>query len=562
MPIPKPNSDESEESFVSRCMSNSTMMQEYSDEDQRLAVCYSSWREKSMADNNNSLLNAVRVRQKKQTEFGYGIWTADRFVRTLAEQVGLESCYKRISSKTISYNDILTKAAETLVYSNPDMVVQEKQVIESQPSLELPDGIELPKNTLMVFKHVLTSSRKDRDGDVLHSEGMMVDPGMLLLWQHVPTLPIGKFLAIHQQNEKNLEVYSCIVDMNDLCHDAAVMVDNKMGRFSHGFRAIEFQKLKAEEGVESGFEVIKAEIMEESLVSVPANIDAETQEVILSLVEGGKLTSGIMKDYGNVIKEHRPISMPVKLDLKVTVNGQELKNHEERPNERSDDGKTEVGQKDGLSTSKETDGETERKDGEGSTSDKEVKMTEVKGYGFIEGSWEETTCKLRDAASKKLVQNKDQEWLYIEATFSNRIIVCHMSYIDDERSEKYVQLEWEMQDGKPVLTGEAKEVEVITNIREKSFSKRLELNVWSNDEEGKPKWVAQLLSDSEDSATSEGTDKTGEEVSIQKAVETILAKADMAYINKLHEVLSAMKNVEEKKINARKFFSFRQKSRS
>ena len=512
-----------------------------------------------MADNNNSLLNAVRVRQKRQTEFGFGIWTADRFVRTLAEQVGLESCYKRISSKTVSYNDVLTKASETLVYSNPDMVVQEKQ---SDDSLELPDGIELPKNTLMVFKHVLTSSRKDRDGDVLHSEGMMVDPGMLLLWQHVPTLPIGKFLAIHQQNEKNLEVYSCIVDMNDLCHDAAVMVDNKMGRFSHGFRAIEFQKLKAEEGVESGFEVIKAEIMEESLVSVPANIDAETQEVILSLVEGGKLTSGIMKDYGNVIKEHRPISMPVKLDLKVTVNGQELKNHEERPNERSDDGKTEVGQKDGLSTPKETDGETERKDGEGSTSDKEVKMTEVKGYGFIEGSWEETTCKLRDAASKKLVQNKDQEWLYIEATFSNRIIVCHMSYIDDERSEKYVQLEWEMQDGKPVLTGEAKEVEVITNIREKSFSKRLELNVWSNDEEGKPKWIAQLLSDSEDSATSEGTDKTGEEVSIQKAVETILAKADMAYINKLHEVLSAMKNVEEKKINARKFFSFRQKSRS
>jgi len=508
-----------------------------------------------MADNNNSLLNAVRVRQKKQTEFGYGIWTADRFVRTLAEQVGLESCYKRISSKTVSYNDVLTKASETLVYSNPDMVVQEKQ---SDDSLELPDGIELPKNTLMVFKHVLTSSRKDRDGDILHSEGMMVDPGMLLLWQHVPTLPIGKFLAVHEQNTKTLEVYSCVVDINDLCHDAAVMIDNKMGRFSHGFRALDFQKLKAEEGVEAGFEVLKAEIMEESLVSVPANIDAETQEVILSLVEGGKLTSGIMKDYGIAIREHKPVSMPVNLDLKISVNGQELKNHETK----TDDRETEDRQKDRISTPKETDGNTEGKDIEGSTSDKEMKISEIKGYGFIEGSWEETTCKLRDAATKKLVQNKDQEWLYIEATFSNRIIVCHMSYIDDERSEKYVQLDWEMQDGKPVLTGEAKEVDVVTNIREKSIGKRLELNVWSYNEEDKPEWVAQFLSNDTVDAASEGTDKTGEEVSIAKAIEVVLAKASMAQITKLHDVLSAMKKVEEKKILARKFFNFRQKSRS
>ena len=511
-----------------------------------------------MADNNNSLLNAVRVRQKKQTEFGYGIWTADRFVRTLAEQVGLESCYKRISSKTVSYNDVLTKASETLVYSNPDMVVQEKQSDDSETSLELPDGIELPKNTLMVFKHVLTSSRKDRDGDILHSEGMMVDPGMLLLWQHVPTLPIGKFLAVHEQNTKTLEVYSCVVDMNDLCHDAAVMIDNKMGRFSHGFRALDFQKLKAEEGVEAGFEVLKAEIMEESLVSVPANIDAETQEVILSLVEGGKLTSGIMKDYGIAIREHKPVSMPVNLDLKISVNGQELKNHETK----TDDRETEDRQKDRVSAPKETDGNTEGKDIEGSTSDKEMKVSEIKGYGFIEGSWEETTCKLRDAATKKLVQNKDQEWLYIEATFSNRIIVCHMSYIDDERSEKYVQLDWEMQDGKPVLTGEAKEVDVVTNIREKSIGKRLELNVWSYNEEDKPEWVAQFLSNDTVDAASEGTDKTGEEVSIAKAIEVVLAKASMAQITKLHDVLSAMKKVEEKKIIARKFFNFRQKSRS
>jgi hypothetical protein len=39
MPIPKPNPNEDKEKFVSRCMSNDTMKQEYSDSKQRVAVC-------------------------------------------------------------------------------------------------------------------------------------------------------------------------------------------------------------------------------------------------------------------------------------------------------------------------------------------------------------------------------------------------------------------------------------------------------------------------------------------------------------------------------------------
>jgi HK97 family phage prohead protease len=43
MPLPTPNSDESQDDFVSRCMANDTMTAEYPDEDQRAAVCYSQW---------------------------------------------------------------------------------------------------------------------------------------------------------------------------------------------------------------------------------------------------------------------------------------------------------------------------------------------------------------------------------------------------------------------------------------------------------------------------------------------------------------------------------------
>lgn len=42
-PLPKPNEGESEDAFVSRCMGNEMMKNEYPKQDQRLAVCYSQF---------------------------------------------------------------------------------------------------------------------------------------------------------------------------------------------------------------------------------------------------------------------------------------------------------------------------------------------------------------------------------------------------------------------------------------------------------------------------------------------------------------------------------------
>lgn len=56
MPIPKPNIGEGEEQFMTRCMGNDSMQAEYPDQDQRVAVCLSNFREGGkkealMADN-------------------------------------------------------------------------------------------------------------------------------------------------------------------------------------------------------------------------------------------------------------------------------------------------------------------------------------------------------------------------------------------------------------------------------------------------------------------------------------------------------------------------------
>lgn len=44
MPSPKPHKDESEKDFIARCMGNAPMQEEYEDNDQRLAICFSQWR--------------------------------------------------------------------------------------------------------------------------------------------------------------------------------------------------------------------------------------------------------------------------------------------------------------------------------------------------------------------------------------------------------------------------------------------------------------------------------------------------------------------------------------
>lgn len=282
---------------------------------------------------NDQLLEAIRQRQAT-TEFGYGITTADRYAKNVLDAVGLEVAYKCAATRTISWDDVMKKAARTLVYSNPDMVTEEIEYSKrSGSTLKKLDDIELPKNCLMVFRHVLTTPRKDRDGDVLRTQGAKVDPKMILLWNHVHTLPIGKMLTVSDHNSKKLSLISCIVDMNDLSHDCAVMIDNGMGRFSHGFRAIEFTKIKSLDGEkEAGFDVRDFEIMEESLVTVPSNTDAEVEELMLGLVEGGKMTSPLMKEFGKTIRAKRPlqlagvdltkISLPI--DLKITLNGKEI----------------------------------------------------------------------------------------------------------------------------------------------------------------------------------------------------------------------------------------------
>mgnify|MGYP005992491387 FL=1 len=46
MPLPKPKENELQEQFMRRCVADDTMNMEYPNIQQRVAVCYTQWRDK------------------------------------------------------------------------------------------------------------------------------------------------------------------------------------------------------------------------------------------------------------------------------------------------------------------------------------------------------------------------------------------------------------------------------------------------------------------------------------------------------------------------------------
>ena len=50
MPLPNPRKNEKEKEFISRCISDSIMSNEYPNLKQRTAICYNQWREKKMSE--------------------------------------------------------------------------------------------------------------------------------------------------------------------------------------------------------------------------------------------------------------------------------------------------------------------------------------------------------------------------------------------------------------------------------------------------------------------------------------------------------------------------------
>jgi hypothetical protein len=159
---------------------------------------------------------------------------------------------------------------------------------------------QLPPHTIATFPAVITTTRRDRDGDVLETKGADLDPAAPLLWQHLPTEPIGRLLAEGKRTKNSLMGSFSIAD-TALGHDAALLAEHGALRISHGFLPDEFEPLDEKNGF-GGFHIIAFKILEVSLVSVPSNPDA-----VITLFSREKLAHPLVRAWAGAKFADRPV---------------------------------------------------------------------------------------------------------------------------------------------------------------------------------------------------------------------------------------------------------------
>jgi HK97 family phage prohead protease len=74
MPLPQPHSDESQDDFISRCMSELTEAEEGADQKQRLAMCFSQWRERSAAPPPDAAPAGGGLLERRDASNYRGLW--------------------------------------------------------------------------------------------------------------------------------------------------------------------------------------------------------------------------------------------------------------------------------------------------------------------------------------------------------------------------------------------------------------------------------------------------------------------------------------------------------
>lgn len=232
------------------------------------------------------LLKAIRERESKGR---WGIGMASAYLRQV-EESGDPSTLVGVSPE--QWSDAVKDAESRLVYCDPELAPvprSTKAKDESAPG------------SIMEFDAIITTTRRDRDGDVLEAKGADPDLAMPLLWQHMPMMPIGKLLKITTQNSKRVAGRFAIADTAQ-GRDAAALVEFGALRISHGFLPSKYEEL---EDSEWGWHILEFEILETSLVSVPSNKDA-----IVTAFSRAKLAHPAIKSWAEQMYRERAVIVP------------------------------------------------------------------------------------------------------------------------------------------------------------------------------------------------------------------------------------------------------------
>lgn len=256
MPIPKPNTGEKRQDFISRCMGDSTMTSEYSDNKQRLAVCSASFNSKeqsSVETQEDNTEDQKHVRNVQETEDSYVIEFGKSMPESDEEEKEdlseIEQEFVEIHSEIKAYHDDEEKNAE-------------EGIFEGYGS---------------VFNNTDLGNDVIKTGAFRKSLRKRGAKGVKLLYQHKSDMPIGVFDEI-KEDQHGLKVKGRLALKTQAGRDAFELM--KMGALdglSIGFKpnpkAVSYDKRTKKRLIE------EVELMEISLVTFPMNPEARIRSV-------------------------------------------------------------------------------------------------------------------------------------------------------------------------------------------------------------------------------------------------------------------------------------------
>jgi len=251
MPIPKPNTNESRQDFITRCMGDDTMASEYTDSDQRLAVCtseYDSNKEDSIQNDEKHIRAVEETDDSYIIEFGKSKPDSEETVDEMASKEEAEKESLEIKSSIKAYHD---------------------------------DEEDKDYGTFEGYGSVF--GNKDLGNDVIERGAFLKSlkrrkpQNVKLLYQHKSDMPIGVFDEIRED-------------------DHGLVVKGRLAlKTQAGAEAYELLKMGALDGLSIGFRVNPKEVsydkrgnkriikevdlMEVSLVTFPMNPQATVRSV-------------------------------------------------------------------------------------------------------------------------------------------------------------------------------------------------------------------------------------------------------------------------------------------
>lgn len=238
------------------------------------------------------------LHKRTRTSGIWGIRTADEYVSGVIGCLDDQACSKMLfgdNGPALDRSSLIKAAESRLTYSNDEMVYDAPLTTTSKMQEYCKQqGVELPPRTLIIVENVVTSPKQDRDGDMLRTEGAIVDQNMPALWHHMLPMPVGKMIKVLKHTSKILKVSTAVIE-SSLGLDVAALIEFGALRISHGFLPYKYEPIERKsngDGPMPGYDIKSFEILEESFVTVPSNTDA-----IITAYSRGKLCSPVAKHW-------------------------------------------------------------------------------------------------------------------------------------------------------------------------------------------------------------------------------------------------------------------------